>query len=72
MATKRARQSMQPAAQGSRGVKSKGVLNQLGMQIVSGRPAPGERLPGEADLSRRFRISRASLREALQALVRKG
>jgi DNA-binding FadR family transcriptional regulator len=60
-----------PAGRGP-GVKSDCVLNDLGLQIVSGRLAPGERLPREEDLSRRLRISRASLREGLKALALKG
>ena len=52
--------------------KSDRVLNDLGMQIVSGQRAPGDRLPREHDLSRRLGISRPSLREGLKALVQKG
>jgi len=52
--------------------KSHGILNDLGVQIVSGRLGAGALLPREADLSRRWRISRPSVREALKALAQKG
>jgi len=51
--------------------KSDGILNDLGMQIVSGRLGTGAQ-PREEDLSRRLGISRASLREALKAVAVKG
>jgi DNA-binding FadR family transcriptional regulator len=56
----------------AREFKSHGILNDLGVQIVSGRLAAGTQLPTEADLSRRWRISRPSVREALKALAQKG
>ncbi len=56
----------------AREFKSHEILNDLGTQIASGQLAPGGRLPREADLSRRWRISRPSLREALKALAQKG
>ena len=52
--------------------KADGVLDGIGQQIVSGRVAPGHRLPTEVELARRFGVSRPSLREALMALARKG
>jgi DNA-binding FadR family transcriptional regulator len=56
----------------AREFKSHGILNDLGMQVISGQLSPGELLPREADLSRRWHISRPSLREALKALAQKG
>jgi hypothetical protein len=56
-----------PAGSGDprvRGFESHRVLNDLGMQIVSGRLAPG-RTAREEDLSRRLGIDRPSRREAL-------
>jgi GntR family galactonate operon transcriptional repressor len=52
--------------------KADDVLDGIGQQIVSGRVAPGHRLPTEMELARRFGVSRPSLREALMALARKG
>jgi GntR family galactonate operon transcriptional repressor len=52
--------------------KADSVLDRIGQQIVSGDVGAGERLPTEIELTHRHRISRASLREALNALARKG
>ena len=52
--------------------KSETVVDALGQKIVSGKLAPGEILPTEAELSRRHGISRPSLREGLRALAEKG
>src|SRR5260370_1277516 len=52
--------------------KADGVLDRLGRRVVSGRYAPSNRLPTEAQLVRKLGISRPSVREALKALVRKG
>src|SRR5258706_2331555 len=52
--------------------KADGVLDRLGRQVVAGRFLPGGRVPTEEELVRRLRISRASVREGLKALVRKG
>src|SRR5262245_5581419 len=57
---------------GARRRKADSVLDRIGQQIVSGEIAPGERLPTEMELTRQHRISRPSLREALNALGRKG
>lgn len=57
---------------GSRQRKADSVLDKIGQQIVSGQIAPGERLPTEMELTQRLGISRPSLREALNALARKG
>lgn len=53
-------------------LKSKKVLDLLGLAIVSGERAPGSLLPTEAMLSTRLKISRASLRQGLHALALKG
>ena len=43
---------------------SRGLFEQLAEQIKSGRLAPGERLPTEAELTRAARVSRTVVREA--------
>lgn len=48
------------------------VADQLRDAVVSGGLAPGERLPGEGDLSKLFGVSRATVRQALQALLGRG
>ena len=48
------------------------VITALGQAIVSGRFAPGELLPREAELLAEFSGSRPSLREALKVLAAKG
>ena len=48
------------------------VLAQLEEMILEGSFKPGERLPSERELARRFGVSRPSLREALQRLVARG
>jgi GntR family transcriptional regulator, galactonate operon transcriptional repressor len=52
--------------------KADGVLDRIGQQIVSGQVASGDRLPTEMELAHQLGISRPSLREALNALARKG
>ncbi len=52
--------------------KADGILDQLGQKVVSGYYRPGRRLPTEAELADKLRVSRPSLREGLQALARKG
>lgn len=52
--------------------KAQGVLDTLGELIVTGRYPPGARLPTEEVLVRKLAVSRASLREGLKALARKG
>ena len=44
------------------------VLRQIQKQIVSGRLKPGDKLPPERELAERFRVSRSSVRDAIQAL----
>lgn len=48
------------------------VVEALGKDIVSGRYAPGEILPGDVELARRFGVSRTVLREAMKTLDAKG
>jgi GntR family galactonate operon transcriptional repressor len=48
------------------------VCDALGQDIIAGKRRPGELLPIEADLARKFRVSRPSLREGLRALAAKG
>jgi GntR family transcriptional repressor for pyruvate dehydrogenase complex len=44
------------------------VLRQIQEQIATGRLKPGDKLPPERDLAERFRVSRSSVRDAIQAL----
>ncbi len=44
------------------------VLEQIRQQIFSGRLKPGDKLPSERELAQRFRVSRSSVRDAIQAL----
>lgn len=55
-----------------RRIKSEGVVDKLGFEIVSGKRVPGAILPTEAELSRSLGVSRPSLREGLRALAQKG
>lgn len=48
------------------------IVRSLGQDILSGRIAPGEKLPNEAALLARFGVSRTALREALKTLSAKG
>jgi DNA-binding FadR family transcriptional regulator len=48
------------------------VVEQLGRDIVQGRMPVGHILPGDADLSARFQVSRTVLREAMKTLSAKG
>jgi GntR family transcriptional regulator, galactonate operon transcriptional repressor len=52
--------------------KADRVLDRLGLAIVGGRYAAGDKLPTEDELARKLRVSRPSLREGLKALARKG
>ncbi len=57
---------------GARRFKSEGVVDTLGLEIVSGKRQPGDLLPTEVELAQRLGISRPSLREGLRALAQKG
>ncbi|GAB5097009.1 FadR/GntR family transcriptional regulator [Caballeronia sp. LP006] len=48
------------------------IVQELGMQIVSGVFAPGQRLPAEPALCETYGVSRPVLREATRVLVAKG
>jgi DNA-binding FadR family transcriptional regulator len=48
------------------------IVQELGMDIVGGKVAPGERLPAEALLCENYGVSRPVLREATRVLVAKG
>jgi GntR family transcriptional regulator, galactonate operon transcriptional repressor len=48
------------------------VLDQLGQDICSGRFKPGQVIPSETELCRRFAFSRIVIREAVKSLAAKG
>ena len=48
------------------------VVDDLGLQIVSGHYRQGSLLPGDTDLIERYKVSRTVLREALKTLSAKG
>ena len=48
------------------------IAGVLRADIVEGRFVPGERLPNESDLARRFDVNRHTLRQAMQSLARDG
>ena len=48
------------------------VCDAVGRDILEGKLAPGALLPTEAELGRKLRVSRPSLREGLRALAAKG
>jgi DNA-binding FadR family transcriptional regulator len=48
------------------------LASALGGEIIAGVYPPGSRLPGEAILLERFRVSRPTLREAFRVLAAKG
>ncbi|CAN7568022.1 FadR family transcriptional regulator [Trinickia sp. LjRoot230] len=48
------------------------IVQELGIEIVSGKFAPGERLPPEPGLCEAYGVSRPVLREATRVLVAKG
>ncbi|GLR37169.1 GntR family transcriptional regulator [Pseudomonas plecoglossicida] len=48
------------------------LVQGLGLQIVSGQLAPGQKLPAEASLCEAYAISRPVFREAMRALTAKG
>lgn len=48
------------------------IVEQIREQILSGERKPGDRLPAEMELARRFSVGRTSVREALKALAALG
>ena len=48
------------------------IVRELGLRILAGELAPGERLPAEAELIDKYAVSRPVLREAVRVLVAKG
>jgi DNA-binding FadR family transcriptional regulator len=48
------------------------IVQELGMQIVSGTLVPGQRLPAEPTLCETYGVSRPVVREATRVLVAKG
>jgi len=48
------------------------IIAQIREELVEGRWKLGDRLPSERDLSERFQVSRASVREAIRALESRG
>ena len=56
-----------------RGNLSRQTAEKLSRMIVAeGRVGPGDKLPNELELSRELGVSRATLREAIQALTMQG
>jgi DNA-binding FadR family transcriptional regulator len=48
------------------------VARSIGVDIIAGRYAQGTRLPGDAELTQMFGVSRPVLRESVKTLVAKG
>jgi GntR family transcriptional repressor for pyruvate dehydrogenase complex len=48
------------------------VVRQISSHIINGALRPGDKLPSELEMTRRFGISRISLREAMKLLEAKG
>lgn len=48
------------------------LLDQIKDQIISGNWIPGEKIPGEIELTRRFGVSRVSIRDAIHRLIGMG
>lgn len=44
------------------------IVDQIGLLVAEGQLKPGDRLPSERELVERFKVSRASIREAISAL----
>jgi len=58
-----------PVRQPSLAVQAEQILHE---QLINGELAPGDRLPPEHELARQFEVSRATIRSAITALVRRG
>ena len=48
------------------------IVRELGLRILAGELAPGDRLPPEPELIEKYEVSRPVLREAVRVLVAKG
>jgi DNA-binding FadR family transcriptional regulator len=48
------------------------IARDLGVAIVSGKPAPGDLLFGEVEYADKFGVSRSAYREAIRILIAKG
>jgi DNA-binding FadR family transcriptional regulator len=48
------------------------IVRELGLRILAGELAPGDRLPAEAELIVKYEVSRPVLSEAVRVLVAKG
>ncbi len=81
MSSTRAGSSRTPPVRRTRGVSARlfeqssmqsPLVNAIGMEIVQGRFAAGERLPSEEVMRERFGVSRTALREAYSKLTAKG
>ncbi len=48
------------------------IVRELGLRVLSGDLAPGDRLPAENELIEKYEVSRPVLREAVRVLVAKG
>ncbi|MGO8797695.1 MAG: FadR/GntR family transcriptional regulator [Roseiarcus sp.] len=66
------RRGPRPARPPARGNANDFLAAALGGEIVAGVYPPGSRLPGEASLLQRFKVSRPTLREAFRVLAAKG
>jgi len=63
---------MTPAPAGSRTPLWRSISDGLTADIATGRYAPGDKLPTEAELSARFGVNRHTVRRALAALAEAG
>jgi len=61
-----------PALKSDRRTLPERVRDELARELHAGDHVPGERLPNEDDLAARFGVSRATVREAVRALVDAG
>jgi DNA-binding FadR family transcriptional regulator len=48
------------------------IAHDLGVAILTGQYAPGDRLPGEIEFSEQLKVSRSAYREAVRILAAKG
>jgi DNA-binding FadR family transcriptional regulator len=48
------------------------IVRELGLRILSGELAPGDRLPAELELIEKYEVSRPVMREAVRVLAAKG